>query len=295
MRTITPHALFSSTLITRRWRGIVLALSLSVVLPATGWTQASDPVVARVNGAEIRASDLAVAEEDIGQNIPQMPAEQRREYLITFLSDMALAAQAAEAKKLADTPEFKQRLAYMRNKLLMDRVLKEQAEAATTDAALKSVYEEAAKQIASEQEVRARHILVENEDEAKAIAGDLKKGGDFTEMAKQKSKDTSSAEGGDLGYFTKEQMVPEFSEVAFKLAPGEVSEPVKSQFGWHVIKVEDKRNRQPPPFDQVKDQIETFVVRRAQADSITKLRAGAKIERLDPKPENAPAAEPKKN
>ena len=89
--------------------------------------------------------------------------------------------------------------------------------------------------------------------------------------------------GGDLGYFTKDQMVPEFAEVAFKLPKGEISDPVKSQFGWHIIKVEDKRTKTPPSFEQVKDQVETFVQRKAQAEYVTKLREGAKIERLDKK------------
>ena len=132
--------------------------------------------------------------------------------------------------------------------------------------------------------MRARHILVPTEDEAKAILAEIKKGTDFAELAKQKSKDPgAAAEGGDLGYFTKDQMVPEFAEVAFKMNKGEVSDPVKTQFGWHIIKVEDKRNKPVPAFEQVKDQIETFVARRAQAEYIAKLREAAKVERLDKK------------
>ena len=106
--------------------------------------------------------------------------------------------------------------------------------------------------------MRARHILVETEDEAKAILDQLKGGADFATLAKEKSKDPGAAEGGDLGYFTKDQMVPEFAEVAFKMYPGQLSDPVKTQFGWHVIKLEDKRTKQPPEFDKVKDQIEAY-------------------------------------
>jgi len=130
---------------------------------------------------------------------------------------------------------------------------------------MKKVYEEAAKQIEGEQEVHARHILVESEDEAKAIGAELKKGADFAELAKKKSKDPGASDGGDLGFFTKDQMVPEFSAVAFALEPGKISDPVKSQFGWHIIKVEEKRNRKAPEFEQVKSQIETYVTRKAQA------------------------------
>ena len=252
-----------------------------------------DPVVARVNGADVRQSDLAMAEEDLGNNIPQMTPEAKREYLITFMGDMLLVAKAAEAKKMADSNEFKQKLAYARTKLLMESYLQSEAKAAVTDAELHKVYDEAVGQMKAEPEVHARHILVETEDEAKAVAAELKKGADFAELAKQKSKDPGASDGGDLGWFTKDQMVPEFSEVAFKLDKGQLSDPVKSQFGWHVIKVEDKRTRQPPEFDKVKDQLESYVVRRQQSAVITKLRAEGKIERIGaPAPAAAAPAAP---
>ena len=146
---------------------------------------------------------------------------------------------------------------------------------------MKKVYEDASKQITGEQEVHARHILVETEDEAKAVEDELKKGADFAELAKKKSKDPGASDGGDLGFFTKDQMVPEFSAVAFALEPGKISDPVKSQFGWHIIKVEEKRNRKAPDFEQVKAQIETYVTRKAQADYVAKLREAAKVERMD--------------
>jgi peptidyl-prolyl cis-trans isomerase C len=170
----------------------------------------------------------------------------------------------------------------------MDSLLATEGKAATTDDAMKKVYEEASKQITGEQEVHARHILVESEDEAKAVAEELKKGADFAELAKKKSKDPGASDGGDLGFFTKDQMVPEFSTVAFALEPGKISDPVKSQFGWHIIKVEEKRNRKAPDFEQVKGQIETYVTRKAQAEYVAKLREAAKVERLD-KPAEAAA------
>jgi peptidyl-prolyl cis-trans isomerase C len=274
------------------------SLSVLALVAALGTAPAlvraqDDPVVARVNGTDVRQSDLAMAEEDLGGNIPQMTPEAKREYLITFVGDMLLVAKAAEAKKIADSNEFKQRLAYTRTKLLMETYLQTEAKAAVTDAELRKVYDEAIGQMKSEPEVRARHILVETEDEAKAVLAELKKGTDFGELAKSKSKDPGSADGGDLGYFTKDQMVPEFSEVAFKLDKGQLSDPVKSQFGWHVIKVEDKRDRKPPEFDKVKDQLESFVVRRQQSQLITQLRTEGKIERVGaPTPAPAPAAPP---
>jgi peptidyl-prolyl cis-trans isomerase C len=247
--------------------------------------QDNDPVVAKVDGAEIRQSDLAIAEEDVGQSLQQqqMTGDAKRDYLINYISDVMLVAKAAEAKKVADSQDFKQRLAFARNKLLMESLLQAEGKAAATDAAMRKVYDDAKQQMATDQEVRARHILVPSEDEAKAVLAEIKKGGDFAELAKQKSKDPGSADGGDLGYFTKDQMVPEFAETAFKLDKGQLSEPVKTQFGWHIIKVEDKRIRPVPEFDQVKGQIENFVTRRAQVELVTKLREGAKIERIEQK------------
>jgi peptidyl-prolyl cis-trans isomerase C len=215
----------------------------------------------------------------------------KKENVLAFLIDMKIVAKAAEDKKIEDRPDFKARLTFTRNRLLMDNLLAAEGKAATTDEAMKKVYDEAAKQIAGEQEVHARHILVETEDEAKAIEGELKKGADFAELAKTKSKDPGAADGGDLGFFTKDQMVPEFSAVAFALEPGKISDPVKSQFGWHIIKVEEKRNRKAPDFEQVKPQIETYVTRKAQAEYVAKLRESAKVERMD-QAANTPAPAP---
>jgi peptidyl-prolyl cis-trans isomerase C len=257
--------------------------------------QDANPVLAKVNGQEIRQSDVTVAEEELAQSLAQMDPATRRDNVLSFLIDMQIVAKAAEDKKVGDTPDFKAKLAFARNRLLMDSLLATEGKAATNDEAMKKVYEEAAKQITTDQEVHARHILVESEDEAKQVAEELKKGADFAELAKKKSKDPGASDGGDLGFFTKDQMVPEFSAVAFAMEPGKISDPVKSQFGWHIIKVEEKRNRQAPGFEQVKPQIEQYVARKAQADYVTKLRAEAKIERLDqPKADTKanPAASP---
>jgi peptidyl-prolyl cis-trans isomerase C len=292
---MTPLRLFSQPAVPGGLRASALAIAVVLALPlGVARAQDSDPVIARINGTDVRASDLAMVEEDLGGQLPpqaQTP-EGKRDYLLTFYTDMVLISKAAEGKKVADTPEFKRRAAYQRTKLLMEQHLQAEAKASVTEPAMRQLYDEATKQMKSEQEVRARHILVETEDEAKTILADLKKGGDFAEAAKAKSKDPSAKqEGGDLGYFTKDQMVPEFSEVAFKLDKGQLSDPVKSQFGWHIIKVEDKRERKPPAFEQVKDQLENYLARKAQSEMITKLRADGKVERLDKKPD-APATAP---
>jgi len=260
--------------------GFALAACLTLALVA-GPVRAEDKVLAKVNGSEIRQSDLALAEEELGPSLAQMDPATKDENVLSFLIDMKIVSKAAEDKKVQDTDDFKKRLAFTRNRLLMDSLLASEGKAATNDDSMKKVYEEASKQIAGEEEVHARHILVETEDEAKAVKAELDKGGDFAELAKKKSKDPGASDGGDLGFFTKEQMVPEFSAVAFALEPGKISDPVKSQFGWHIIKVEEKRNRKAPDFEQVKGQIETYVARKAQADYVAKLRETAKVERMD--------------
>ncbi len=263
-----------------------LAMVLLAGLPVRA--QDANPVLAKVNGSEIRQSDVALAEEELGPSLAQMDPATKKDNVLSFLIDMKIVAKAAEDKKIENNEEFKRRLAFTRSRLLMDNLLATEGKAATTDDAMKKVYEEASKQITGEQEVHARHILVETEDEAKAIAEELKKGADFAELAKKKSKDPGASDGGDLGFFTKDQMVPEFSTVAFALEPGKISDPVKSQFGWHIIKVEEKRSRKAPDFEQVKAQIETYVTRKAQAEYVAKLREAAKVERMD-KPADAAA------
>src|SRR6266849_775729 len=259
--------------------GLAVAGCLAIALVASP-VRAEDKLLAKVNGAEIHQSDVALAEEELGPSLAQMDPATKDENVLAFLIDMKIVAKAAEDKKVQDNEEFKKRLAFTRNRLLMDSLLASEGKAATNDEAMKKVYEEASKQITGEEEVHARHILVETEDEAKAVAEELKKGADFAELAKKKSKDPGASDGGDLGFFTKDQMVPEFSNVAFALEPGKISDPVKSQFGWHIIKAHK--------YEQDKVQIETSVTRKAKADYFTKLLETAKVERMD-KPEETAA------
>jgi len=246
----------------------------------------SDPVLAKVNGAEIHQSDLTVAEADIGESLPaNTQPEKRRELLLSYLINVNLLAQAAEAQKADKAPNFDKRIAFARKKVLVQTLMEKENEAASSDAAVKKFYDENLK---PQPEVHARHILVETEAEAKDVEAQLKKGADFAELAKKLSKDPGS-DGGDLGYITKDQVVPEFGNVAFSLPKGKISDPVKSQFGWHIIKVEDKRDRQPPPLDQVKDRIKAVLAQKAGEDLMTKLRADAKIEDLTKPAAPAPA------
>jgi peptidyl-prolyl cis-trans isomerase C len=258
-----------------------VALAALLIAPIASRAEDSDPVLARANGIDIRQSDLALAEEDIGSAMPQMGSDQKRDYLITYLADVIILAQAADQHQLANRGDVKQRIEFERHKALMEALLQDAGKAAMTDDAMHKVYDEAIKQTPNEEEVHARHILVATEGEAKDIEAQLKNGADFAKLAKEKSKDPGAAEGGDLGYFTKEQMVPEFAEAAFKLDKGQISDPIKTQFGWHVIQVLDKRTKPTPTYDQVKGQLESYVARRAQAELVDNLRKSAMIERLD--------------
>lgn len=287
---------------------LALALTLGIALVAFAplavlAQKQEDPVVARVNGVEIRQSDVDIADTDIGQSLQQPPGDARKEAIVAYLIDVAILAQAASAKKLEASPEFVSRLAYAKNKVLMETLLNDITKTAATEAEMKKLYDESVAKMQPEEEVRARHILVKTEAEAKDVLAKLKGGADFEKLAKEISIDPSAKNnGGDLQYFSKGQMVAEFSEVAFKLDKGQLSEPVKTQFGFHVIKVEDKRQKPLPKYEDVKEQVQAFVVRKAQAELIMKLRSEAKIENLVKKeappakadPKADPKAEPEK-
>ncbi len=274
----------------------VMAVTLAVTLAAAGIASpaAAAKVLAKVNGTEITDEDVKIAIDDLGSNLPpQLDGKARESYVLDFLIDGELVAAKAKADKLDQAPEFAKKLAYQREKLLMESLLGQIAKTAVTEAALQAAYEDAKKAQKPETEVHARHILVAEEADAKTAQKRVKAGEDFAKVAKEVSKDPGS-EGGDLGWFTKARMVPEFAEAAFKMEPGQISDPVKSAFGWHVIKLEEKRQTSFPPFEEVKDQVARYVVQKAQGELIAGLRKNAKIERTEPPaPPPVPGEAPK--
>ncbi len=244
---------------------------------------AQDKVIATVDGKPITDGDLAVAESEIGSDMGTMPPAQKRTSLLEFLIDNQLFAEAAEKQKLNETPSFETRLNYLKRRALRELYFEKVIKAAVTDADARKIYDEQVKLLKPEEEVSARHILVDTEAEAKALKEKLDKGADFAQLAKENSKDPGSKDdGGNLGYFGHGQMVPQFEEVVFKLQKGQVSDPVKTQFGWHLVKLEDKRVKQPPAFEIVKDRIlQSLLLKKAQQDAVAQ-RASAKIEIVDP-------------
>jgi peptidyl-prolyl cis-trans isomerase C len=254
---------------------LIAALLLSTAMPALAANDAA--VVARVGKDTITEMDVRLAMKELGEALPAEALAERREQVINYLIDIRLASRVAEEKKLQNTADFARHLELSRQRLLMDALLSE-VSSKVTEAEIKKFYDERAKAVSSDEEVRARHILVATEDEAKKVVERLKKGEDFAKLATELSKDPGSKDGGDLGYFSKDRMVPEFADAAFKLNKGEISAPVKSPFGWHVIKQEDRRKREAPEFKTVEKQIGELLKRKAQDDFVTALRTKEKIE-----------------
>lgn len=244
---------------------------------------ASDAVVATVNGKNITEADVRLAEAEIGSDLGSLPEATKRRVLVEYLIENQLFAEAAEEDKLASGAEFDGRMQYWRRRALRDTYFDKSVKDAVSEADAKRFYDEQVKLLKPEVEVQARHILVESEDKAKEIAEKIAHGADFAEMAKEYSKDPGTKdEGGSLGYFTRGQMVPQFEEAAFKLEKGDISQPVQTQFGWHLIQVEDRRERQPPEFDAIKDRLMASMMHRKAQEVAAALRGKASIEYLDP-------------
>jgi peptidyl-prolyl cis-trans isomerase C len=260
---------------------LVLAMSLSAGWLALTAVHADPRVLAKVDGVPITEDDVADALHDIGPGLPQkLEGAAREKYVLDYLIDLRLVAAKSKADKLDQGADFTRQLDYYHDKLAMEALLTQVGKGAATEEAARKAYDEAAKAQPPVEEIHARHILLPTEEDAKAALARVKAGEDFAKVATELSKDPAG-DGGDLGWFTKDRMVPEFADAAFKLQPGEISEPVKSQFGWHIIKVEERRMRTFPPFEELKDQASRYVAQKAQSDLIASLHATATVERFD--------------
>ncbi|HTH17268.1 MAG TPA: peptidylprolyl isomerase [Magnetospirillum sp.] len=271
-------------------RRAAMLVGLATVLATPAFAADKDPVVAVVNGTELRASALAGYQRTLP---PQMAAQVPYEALLDSLINNTLVFEQGKKDGMDKDPDVKRALKDIEQQLVVKAWMSKKLKAEVTDEAVKKAYDKFLAEYKPAEEVRARHILVDNEDAAKAIIADLKKGADFTEQAKTKSKDPSAKQnGGDLGYFTKDEMVPQFAEAAFAMKPGELSQtPVKSQFGWHVIKVEDRRMSSPPSLEQAQPAIREKLAEDTAERLVTDIRAKAKVKRFDM--EGKPLAEAK--
>jgi peptidyl-prolyl cis-trans isomerase C len=242
---------------------------------------AADPVVARVNGVEIKQSDLDFAASEVGPRLGAVRPDDRNRILLQFVIENELMAGAGEKENLDETDTFDKRVAYHRRRALRDAYFDKNVTGGVTEAEAKKVFEDNIAKVKPEQEIKARHILVETEDEAKAVKAELDGGADFAKLAAEKSKD-KNAEGGDLGYFTRGQMLKPFEDAAFALDVGQISDPVKTSFGWHIIEVQEKRDQKLPTFEDVKDPIMSQLVMRKAQTVVSGLRSEADIEIVDP-------------
>jgi len=249
--------------------------------PAAAQAAPVDPntVVAKVGDQTITEADLAFAAEDLGQELANVPPADRKAFLTTVLIDMKVMAKAARDEKMDDSEVFKRRLEYLEERALRRAYFSEKISAAVTPETLKTAYDDYVKTFVPQEEVHARHILVASEDDAKAIKKEIDAGASFEELAKTKSIDPSAAQnGGDLGFFSKGMMVPEFEAAAFAMDIGKVSDPVKSQFGWHIIKVEEKRQSKPPAMEQISQQLQQQILFKNFDETVAKLKTGLSIE-----------------
>jgi peptidyl-prolyl cis-trans isomerase C len=260
------------------------AVSLMFLTPAFAQTAEpkEDKVVAVVNGHEIKTSEVQMAAEDILGQLPDIPPKLRYPYIVEYLVERHLLAQAAVKEGIGDSEEYKRRLALYQAKALRDAYFAQTIVPTVTEEEMKKAYDTESAKVAQTERIRARHILVASEQEAKQILARLEKGEKFEDLAKQYSLDGSKEYGGDLGYFTAPEMVPEFSKAAFALKPGEVSQPVKTDFGWHVIKLEDRKMGGAQPYDQVKTAIRNILLRKKTQEKIISLRLQSKVELKDP-------------
>lgn len=245
-------------------------------------------VLATINGKDITVGEVDQAAGDLDPQFARLPVEQRRLAALAALIDIKAMAGEAEKDKLDQTKEFKDRMEFLRERALHNEYFKNAIVDKISDADVRARYDKEIAAMPPQVEVRARHILVKTKEEAEVIIKKLEGGAKFEDLAKASSTDGTASSGGDLGYFSEGQMVPEFEKAAFALKPGEYTkEPVQTQFGYHVIQLEDRRTKQPPAYDQVKDQIRSIIMRERYIETVKKLRDGLKIDYKDPAIEKA--------
>ena len=243
--------------------------------------QISEGTVATVDGIAITYNDVSLVEDELMAVYGQLPEEQRFQTLVGYMVNRILASEAAKKAGLENDADVAKIKAFMERKALQDVYIAKMLMERVREEDVTAYYDKEIKNGPVEEEVRARHILLDNREAADAVVADLENGADFAALAKERSKGPSGPSGGDLGYFSKQSMVPAFSDAAFKLAAGETSPPVQTQFGWHVIRVEDRRNRPVPPLDQVRDQIYQLLISEAQRDIYDEMRAKASVDLVD--------------
>ncbi len=251
--------------------------------PATMAPAADDPVAAVVNGQKIYRSEAMAVYAGLPEQYKKLPPEALYTQIVERLVERKALAQAALKEGYAEKPEVKHRLEADREQILQEAYLMGQVESRLTDDKLKEAYRKKVAAAAHAEEVHARHILLKSEKDAKDAIAELDKGADFATLAKARSTGPTAGNGGDLGFFTHDQMVKPFADAAFKLKPGEYTHtPVHSQFGWHVIKVEGRRAAKVPSFEESKDELKDEAARTLVAQIVAKAKKEADITIVPP-------------
>lgn len=254
-----------------------MLLMLSASANAAGKKADADMVVATVNGVKITLSDMQDVKQMTNPQIAALPMNAVFEPLLDNLINTQVVAQAAKEAKIQDSAEYKKMMKSLENQILMQLYLKQQAQKMQTKAKLTEMYEQYKRNNPPQEEMSAAHILLKTEKEARDVIKQLEKGADFADLA-NKLSENKGLEGGDLGYFTRELMVPEFSEAAFRMKEGEISKtPVKTQFGWHIIKAGPRRLTEVPSFEEMEKELMQMQATEAVEEIVTGLRKKAKI------------------
>jgi peptidyl-prolyl cis-trans isomerase C len=274
---------------------VAACCSLTIAAAAFGQeaTPGDDPVVATVNGEPVHRGEIEAAARALPQQMQQMPIQVLYGMLLDRVIDFRLLANEAERQNVDEDPAAEAALAQARAAVLREFLVQQTIEQGLTEEKLRALYEERkAGEGFAQEEVHARHILVQTEDEAKAVIEELEGGADFAEVAKERSVGPSAPSGGDLGFISRDQVVPEFADAAFALQAGETStEPVQTQFGWHVIDIVERRNVEPT-YEESAPQLRQELAREIVTALVEDLRGSAEIERfnMDGSPMEEPEA-----
>ncbi len=235
--------------------------------------------LARVDGKDITKKDLDVFLAKLPPGVQMLPKAVLEPMALDQLINDQVLLKAAQDNHTADTPEYKKRLAEIQDQLLRETFLKSKVEKEVTDSAVREEFDKVKKDNPAQPEYQVRHMLVDTQDQAKDLIKQLDGGADFAKLASENNKGPEKAKAGELGFITAKEVVPEFGEAISKMKVGKYTEePVKTQFGWHVIKLEDKRTRAAPKFADVKDQMRQRAEQNLVKDEITNLRKDAKVE-----------------
>jgi peptidyl-prolyl cis-trans isomerase C len=244
---------------------------------------AGDPVLARVGNQEIRLSDLRAAAATLPPNLRGMPEQVLYPMLLDRMIDQDALVAEARRMGLDKDPEVQRQIQMAEDSALQRALLMKEVQPQITDQAVKARYEKDIANKPGAEEVHAKHILVDSEAQAKDIIAQLQKGAEFDALAKQYSKDKGAGNGGDLGFFKKEDMVPEFAAAAFALQPGQITQtPVHTQFGWHVIEVTERRQSKPPSFADAKNELRQRMAQEAAEKVVAQALSDVKVERFNP-------------